>query len=209
MTTPQISVQLYSIHEELDADLDGSLAKLADTGLTTVEAFDFVRRADALKASFDRYGLSSPTAHAVLIEKEANTPDGLLTRPPAEEVFAAAQALGVQVVIDPYVPAEHWQTMEDVQRNADRLNEAAAKGAVPLSGHYSVSYGKDISGKFNMAPVEVAKDATKLVFSGMKGDFEYATSTKRGVFDVAADSLELSGPSDTSDITAKIGRAHV
>jgi sugar phosphate isomerase/epimerase len=129
MTTPQISVQLYSIHDALDADLDGSLAKLADTGLTTVEAFDFVRRADALKASFDRYGLSSPTAHAVLIEKEAKTPDGLLTRPPAEEVFAAAQALGVQVVIDPYVPLEHWQTLEDVQRNADRLNEAAAKAA--------------------------------------------------------------------------------
>ncbi|OXC88313.1 hypothetical protein BMR85_026685 [Achromobacter sp. KAs 3-5] len=32
----------------------------------------------------------------------------------------------------------------------------------------------------------------------MKGDFEYATSTKRGVFDVAADSLELSGPSENS-----------
>lgn len=79
---------------------------------------------------------------------------------------------------------------------------AAAKGAVPLSGHYSVSYGKDISGSFGMAPVEVAKEATKLVFSGMKGNFEYATSTKRGVVDVAADSLELSGPSENSDITA-------
>lgn len=129
MTTPEISVQLYSIHPALDADLDGSLGKLADIGLTTVEAFDFVRRADALKASFDRYGLSSPTAHAVLIEDKANTPDGLLTRPPAEEVFAAASALGVQVVIDPYVPLEHFSTRADVQRNADRLNEAAANAA--------------------------------------------------------------------------------
>ena len=54
MTKPTISVQLYSIHGALDADLDGSLGRLADIGLTTVEAFDFVRRADALKASFDR-----------------------------------------------------------------------------------------------------------------------------------------------------------
>jgi sugar phosphate isomerase/epimerase len=129
MTKPEISVQLYSIHEELDADLDGSLAKLAETGLTTVEAFDFVRRADALKTSFERYGLRSPTAHAVLIEKDAKTPDGLLTRPPSEEVFAAAQALGVQVVIDPYVPLARWETRADVERNADRLNEAAAKAA--------------------------------------------------------------------------------
>ena len=129
MTTPQISVQLYSIHEALETDLDGSLGRLAELGLTTVEAFDFVRRVDALQASFERHGLRSPTAHAVLIEKEANTPDGLLTRPPAEEVFAAAQKLGVQVVIDPYVPLDHWQTMEQVQHNADRLNEAAKKAA--------------------------------------------------------------------------------
>ncbi len=129
MPTPEISVQLYSIHAELDADLDGSLARLAETGLTTVEAFDFVRRADALKASFDRYGLKSPTAHAVLIEEDVTTPDGLLTVPPVEEVFAAARTLGVEVVIDPYVPAEHWETREDVQRNADRLNAAAALAA--------------------------------------------------------------------------------
>jgi sugar phosphate isomerase/epimerase len=129
MTTPQVSVQLYSIHDELDADLDGSLAKLAETGLTTVEAFDFVRRADALKTSFERYGLSSPTAHAVLVENDAKTPDGLLTRPPTEEVFAAAQALGVQVVIDPHVPVARWQTLADVQRNADRLNAASAQAA--------------------------------------------------------------------------------
>ena len=30
MSTPEISVQLYSIHEALDADLDGSLGRLAD-----------------------------------------------------------------------------------------------------------------------------------------------------------------------------------
>ncbi|MFD4836408.1 YdgA family protein [Achromobacter sp. NPDC058515] len=79
---------------------------------------------------------------------------------------------------------------------------AAAKGAVPLSGRYSVSYGKDIAGKFDMAPVEFAKDGSKLASSGLKGDFEYAIPSKRGVFAVASDSLELSGASETSDITS-------
>jgi hypothetical protein len=83
VTTPEISVQLYSIHQALDQDLDGSLARLADIGLKTVEAFDFVRRAEALRESLDRYGLSSPTAHAILIEEEGvTTPDGLLPVPP-------------------------------------------------------------------------------------------------------------------------------
>ena len=34
--TPQVSVQLYSIHEALDADLDGSLGKLAEIGFNVV-----------------------------------------------------------------------------------------------------------------------------------------------------------------------------
>ena len=126
MPTPEISVQLYSIHDALDADLDGSLAKLADIGLQTVEAFDFVRRADALRESFERYGLTSPTAHAILIEDEGVvTPDGLLTVPPAEETFAAANVLGVQTVIDPFVAPARWVTLADVQRNADLLNARA------------------------------------------------------------------------------------
>lgn len=128
MSNAEISVQLYSIHPELDADLDGSLGKLAEIGLKTVEAFDFVRRADELKESFAKHGLSAPTAHAILIEEEGvATPDGLLTVPPAEETFAAAQKLGVKVVIDPFVAPDRWATLEDVQRNAQRLNARAAQ----------------------------------------------------------------------------------
>lgn len=128
MSTPEISVQLYSIHPELAADLDGSLGRLAEIGLKTVEAFDFVRQVDALKESFAKYGLTSPTAHAILIEGEGvATPDGLLSVPPADETFAAAKALGVEVVIDPYVAPDRWATLEDVQRNADRLNARAVE----------------------------------------------------------------------------------
>ncbi|WP_175047933.1 sugar phosphate isomerase/epimerase family protein [Microlunatus speluncae] len=130
MTTPEISVQLYSIHPELEADLDGSLGRIAEIGLRTVEAFDFVRRVDELKASFDKYGLKAPTAHAIMIEDAGvETPDGLLTVPPPEETFAAAKALGVQVVIDPFVAPDRWATADDVKRNADRLNERAAQAA--------------------------------------------------------------------------------
>lgn len=128
--SPNISVQLYSIHPELDADLDGSLAKLAQIGFKQVEAFDFVRRADALKASFDTHGLVSPTSHAILIQDEgATTPDGLLTVPPVEETFAAATTLGVEIIIDPFVGPQRWQTREQVQEIADRLNERARQAA--------------------------------------------------------------------------------
>jgi sugar phosphate isomerase/epimerase len=129
MTTPQISVQLYSVYPQLEADLDGTLATLAGIGFTNVEAFDFVRRVDALKASFEKHGLVSRTAHAILVEQGTATPDGLLTTPPADEVFAAAKELGVTVVIDPYIPPTRWTTREDVERSARILNESAVKAA--------------------------------------------------------------------------------
>lgn len=126
MSKTDISVQLYSIHTELGDDLDGSLGKLAEIGLRTVEAFDFVRRAGELKESFDRHGLTSPTGHAILIEDEGvSTPDGLLSVPPVEQTFAAANELGVQVVIDPFVAPDRWTTLADVERSADRLNARA------------------------------------------------------------------------------------
>jgi sugar phosphate isomerase/epimerase len=130
MSAPAISVQLYSIHQALDQDLDGSLARLADIGLQNVEAFDFVRRADALRESLDRHRLSSPTAHAIIIEQEGVvTPDGLLSVPPAEQTFAAAASLGVNVVFDPFVAPNRWTSLSDVQRSAETLNARAEQAA--------------------------------------------------------------------------------
>ncbi len=77
---------------------------------------------------------------------------------------------------------------------------AATKGATPLSGAYSVSYGKNITGTFNLAPAEATSNATTLTFAGMTGDVEYQTATKHGVFAMKSDSLALSGPADESDI---------
>lgn len=77
---------------------------------------------------------------------------------------------------------------------------AASKGATPVTGHYSVSYGKNISGKFNIAPAEVAKGDTSLTFSGMTGNVDYATGTKHGVFDLKTDKLVLAGQTENSDI---------
>lgn len=79
---------------------------------------------------------------------------------------------------------------------------AAAKGSVPLSGSYSVSYGKNVDGKFDLAAVEFAKDANSLKFSGMKGDIEVNTGTKHAVFNAQSDSLVIAGKSDDSDITS-------
>jgi len=127
MATPSISVQLYSVNAALNADLDGGLSKLADIGLRYVEGFDFVRRPAELRAALDRYGLTAPTGHAYLVSDEITRADGTVIRVPSmEETFAAAKHLGVELVIDPFVPPDKWTSMEAVKETANKLNSSAA-----------------------------------------------------------------------------------
>ena len=81
----------------------GSLDKLAALGLQNVEAFDFVRRPEEIRAALDAAGLASPTGHAPLLSDELWTPDGSIPTPAPEVVFEAAATVGITTVIDPFV----------------------------------------------------------------------------------------------------------
>lgn len=130
MTTPTISLQLYTVNDILVKDIDATLSRLAEIGLTTVEAFDFVNRADELAAAFARHGLSAKTGHAFIASESIALPDGTtMTAPTHDEVFTAAKKLGMTTVIDPYVAPERWTTLSDIEETARLLNAAAASAA--------------------------------------------------------------------------------
>ena len=105
MPTPEISVQLYSIHEALDADLDGSLGPhRRDRPDGPSRPSTSSAGPTRCKESFDRYGLSSPTAHAILIEDEGvATPDGLLRCRRPRRPSPPPSCSACKVVIDPFV----------------------------------------------------------------------------------------------------------
>ena len=65
---PALSVQLYSVRNQLADDLPGTLARLAEIGLSNVEPFDLLGDPDALRAAVDANGLSAPSAHARVAE---------------------------------------------------------------------------------------------------------------------------------------------
>lgn len=129
MALPEASVQLYTLAAEFSADMAGSLDKLAAIGLRNVEAFDFVRRPDEIRAALDASGMASPTGHAPLLSDELWTPDGSIPTPAPEVVFEAAATVGLTTVIDPFVAPERWLTLEGVTDIADRLNALAEKAA--------------------------------------------------------------------------------
>ncbi|MFJ6678596.1 sugar phosphate isomerase/epimerase family protein [Microbacterium sp. NPDC091382] len=136
MALPLASVQLYTLAKEFSEDMSGSLDKLAALGLRNVEAFDFVRRPDEIRAALDASGLASPTGHAPLLSDELWTPDGSIPTPAPEIVFEAAAKIGMTTVIDPFVPAERWFTEEGVADIAERLN-----GLVETAAGFGMTVG--------------------------------------------------------------------
>ena len=119
MTAP--SVQLYSVRDAIAADLTGAVARIAEIGFTKVEPYGFAERADEYERAFAAAGVTAPSGHASVID----------SGDPAR-VFAAANQLGIGIVIDPFIPTDRWQTRDDAVALADRVNalqqQAAAEG---------------------------------------------------------------------------------
>jgi sugar phosphate isomerase/epimerase len=111
------SLQLYTLRNAISEDLPGTIKKVADIGFTQVEPYNFVATAKELGAALKENGLTAPSGHAPLLSQDQ------------DEIFAAAKELGISTVIDPFLPAEHWQKAEDIQATAEKLNQAAKKGA--------------------------------------------------------------------------------
>ena len=111
------SLQLYTLRNAISEDLPGTIKKVAEIGYTQVEPYNFVATAKELGAALKENGLTAPSGHAPLMSQDQ------------DEIFAAAKELGIATVIDPFLPAEHWQKAEDIQATAEKLNAAAKKGA--------------------------------------------------------------------------------
>jgi sugar phosphate isomerase/epimerase len=111
------SIQLYSVRKALEGDLAGTIRRLAEIGFTMVEPYRFVAKAAELKQAMAEHNLTAPSGHAPLLSEDQDA------------IFAAARQLGIGTVIDPHVPAERWNTIEDIRGTAAQLNAAAAKGA--------------------------------------------------------------------------------
>lgn len=129
MSTPTLSVQLYSCRDHLK-DLDGTFEALAGIGLTAVEGFAFLNDPAGLAEALARHGLAVPSGHAPFLSDELRFGDQRYPVPPLEVVLDAAEVLGMGRVIDPMVAEDRWTSVEAIRATAERLNAAAAMAAV-------------------------------------------------------------------------------
>lgn len=113
----RLSLQLYTVRRELEADLPGTLKSLAGVGFEQVEPYNFHENSEELASALQENGLSAPSGHAPLLRSDQ------------DQIFSAAKTLGIGTVIDPHVPEDRWKTEGDIAATAAALNDAAAKGA--------------------------------------------------------------------------------
>jgi len=114
-----LAVQLYTLRHRLEADLEATLAQLAEAGATEVELAGFYDRTpEELRSLLDTAGLKAIAGH-VPIEGWEEAPD---------RVLAAAERMGIETLVVPWVPAP--ETAAEADATVERIVAAAdvAKG---------------------------------------------------------------------------------
>jgi sugar phosphate isomerase/epimerase len=114
-----LAVQLYTLRHRLEADLEGTLAQLAESGASEVELAGFYGRTPAeMRAALDAVSLKAVAGH-VPIEGWEEAPD---------RVLAGAETLGIETLVVPWVPPP--ETAEEADATLARIVAASeiAKG---------------------------------------------------------------------------------
>jgi sugar phosphate isomerase/epimerase len=118
MATP-LSIQLYTLRDQIAADRDGTLARLAEIGYRSVETYDPTSDPAGFRRTADALGISVSSTHAY----------ALFGKDPGE-VFDAVATVGTDLVIIPGgIEHVEFTTSEGLRRTAGILNGFAAKAA--------------------------------------------------------------------------------
>jgi sugar phosphate isomerase/epimerase len=137
---PKIGLQLYTVRDTMEKDLDGTVAKVASIGYKEVELAGFEQAADGtvtywkhtpqeLKAVIDKHGLTSPSTHVGLKSMSAeNFP----------KVIEASKVLGNTYIVMPFVDEADRKKPDIWKTVAAALNRAGAeskKAGIQLGYH--------------------------------------------------------------------------
>ncbi|HYS68981.1 MAG TPA: sugar phosphate isomerase/epimerase [Gemmatimonadaceae bacterium] len=113
----KVGLQLYTVRDLMQADLPGTLAKVAAAGYQEVEFAGYFGRTPAqITALLRQNNLTSPSSHLGLDVFEKNP-----------SVLADAKAIGNEWATLPWLPEERRKTLDDWKRLPGMLNTFAAQ----------------------------------------------------------------------------------
>ncbi|GLX66998.1 sugar phosphate isomerase [Paenibacillus glycanilyticus] len=122
MSKPKVGIQLYTLRDETEKDLLGTIRKVAEMGYEAVEFAGFYNTpAEQLKALLDELQLDAPSAHIGL---NFNEPEKLAADLQVQIDYA--KTLGLTYIVVPSAPLPEEPTEVDVH-NLARILEQAGK----------------------------------------------------------------------------------
>lgn len=111
----KIGLQLYTVRDQMKADFEGTLARVAEIGYQEVEFAGYFNHSPAdVRAILDRHGLSAPSTHVGDMSPDA-----------WKASLDAAHAIGHEYIVVPWIPVERRKTLDDWRQVAADFNRAA------------------------------------------------------------------------------------
>jgi sugar phosphate isomerase/epimerase len=108
----KIGIQLYTVRDQMKADFEGTLARIAQIGYKEVEFAGYFDRSPAdVRAILERNGLSAPATHMM-----SDNPDGW------KKAVDLAKAVGHDYLVAPWIPQERRMTLDGWKRVAEEFN---------------------------------------------------------------------------------------
>ncbi len=158
----KISFQLYSAR---NFSLEDCFRALAENGVRYVEGFDpLYEDPQATKALMDKYDLTMPTGHMGV-----ESLDTQILGSRFDDLMRAADILGIETVIEPYInPEDRPTNLEGWQEFAEGLAERASK--VTKTGRRFAWHNHDFEFKAlpdNQLPIDVILNASSEIHSEM------------------------------------------
>lgn len=164
IASDDIGIQLYSVNAELGADLEGTLATLAEIGYRTVESANFAAQLEpaVLRAALDRAGMRCASAHLPLPQLLGDLPGAIAEAQTLGASHAVASAPWVEddarfvEALEQYKDFEpafnalmQGLSEEDWRWNAEQLNsagEAFVRQGLQLAYHNHGFEFRDLGG---------------------------------------------------------------
>ena len=109
----KIGIQLYTVRDQMKADFEGTLARIAQIGYKEVEFAGYFDRTPAdVRAILDRNGLSAPSTHLMSDNTEG-----------WKKAIDLAKSVGHDYLVAPWIPEEKRKTLDDWKKIGAMFNQ--------------------------------------------------------------------------------------
>jgi sugar phosphate isomerase/epimerase len=131
-----IGIQLYTLRDQIKADLAGTIKAVAEAGYRQVEPYGFPGQValDMIKAAKDN-GMQANSTHFDWESVTNPTKEGVA---PFSEILGKAKDAGLTHLVVPYIHGHNRKNLDDYKRLAENCNKAAVeshKAGIQLAYH--------------------------------------------------------------------------